>query len=92
MDVIDQYHANLRLADTACPTWFEYEGQSYWFANCETQTGAEFDGYLFSYVYEQEDIYGNGDIWDMDQLLGMRPSLILKTVGFTLVGPPHMVK
>ena len=70
VDVIDQYHANLRLADTACPTWFEYEGQSYWFANCETQTGAEFDGYLFSYVYEQEDIYGNGDIWDMDQLFG----------------------
>lgn len=70
VDIIDRYYANLTLADTTCPTWFEYEGQSYWFANCETQDGAEYDGYLFSYVYEQDDVYGNGDLWDMDQLYG----------------------
>ena len=62
--VLEAYAGAMEDADENCPIWYEYEGDSYWFANCESSAGAKFEGYAFAYEYEDTDISGDGQLWD----------------------------
>jgi hypothetical protein len=70
VDVVDEYLSQMEGADETCPTWFEFEGQSYWFADCTADSGTSYSGYAFSYAYEQTDLYGDGNLWDADSIYG----------------------
>jgi hypothetical protein len=70
VDVVDGYLEGMEAADGLCPTWFEFEGQSYWFADCTATTGTTYSGYAFSYTYEQTDVYNDGNLWDSDSVYG----------------------
>jgi len=68
--VLDAYEQVFAEADSACPSWYEFDGNTYWLATCTARTGARFDGYGFYYVYESEDVFGDGNLWDLVQLSG----------------------
>lgn len=53
-------------ADAGCPAWYEADGNTFWYAQCTADSGAAFDGYGFTYVYDGVDIYGDGSTWWLD--------------------------
>jgi len=64
------YDAAMAAAEPACPSWYDYEGNVYWYANCTTSAGTWFGGYGFLDTYVAEDIYGDGTIWDARTAFG----------------------
>jgi hypothetical protein len=67
---VDAYTAMMAEADAGCPAWYEADGNTFWYAQCTADGGAQFDGYGFSYRYEDTDLYGDGSLWTLDVLYG----------------------
>lgn len=68
--VFDGYDAAMGAAEAYCPSWYDYEGNVYWYADCTTSAGTWFGGYGFLDTYVAEDIYGDGTIWDARTAFG----------------------
>ena len=64
------YSEAMLQSEPHCPSFYEYDGNSYWFAACETEMGTAFDGYSFFNAYEQTDYFQNGTLFDIDVLNG----------------------
>lgn len=69
--VMDGYFAVIADADADCPEWFEQEGNVFWYDYCTSEQGTLFDGYGFSYAYDQVDLDGSGTLWSGDSLYGV---------------------
>lgn len=69
--VIDGYFSMLDDADDNCPTWYEQDGNVFWYDYCTSSTGALFDGYGFYYPYDNVDLDGTGTLWSGDYLYGV---------------------
>ncbi len=62
--VFQAYEASLEHSDDSCPDWYEQDGNVFWYSYCTSETGAYYDGYGFTYVYEDSDLFGDGGLWD----------------------------
>lgn len=69
--VLAAYEASLESADEGCPDWYEQDGNVFWYSYCTSDSGAYFDGYGFTYVYEDTELMGEGGgLWDGVALSG----------------------
>ena len=67
--VFAAYHAVMAEADEQCPSYYSYDGNSFWYDYCTSDSGAVFDGYGFYYLYED---YDDGDrVWNGEALNGL---------------------
>ncbi len=66
--VLAGYQAAMADADDTCPAYYEQDGNTFWYATCQAESGAEYDGYAFFTRYEQYDLFGDGTAWDADVL------------------------
>lgn len=69
--VLDAYNTALESSDEGCPAWYELDGNTFWYASCTASSGMSFDGYGFTYLYQQEDIFGDGALWDAELISGV---------------------
>ena len=67
---IDGYDRLMAGSDTYCPTYYEQDGNTFWYATCTADSGATYDGYSFSYIYEDTDLFGDGNDWDAEVISG----------------------
>lgn len=63
--VLERYFEAMHGADADCPSRYESDGSVFWYADCESAAGVRYQGYAFDYIYEDADIYGDGNRWDM---------------------------
>jgi hypothetical protein len=69
--VITAYDALMASTDGSCPAWYENEGNVFWYSRCTTSGGTFFDGYGFTYVFEDAEVFGpGGGYWDLTQVTG----------------------
>lgn len=68
--VFEAYQSSLEGADTTCPDWYEQDGNVFWYSQCTSDDGTRFDGYGFTYIYDQEDVFGDGNLWDAEVISG----------------------
>ena len=52
------YVTMMEGADETCPTWYSYEGSSYWVGSCTSDHGVTFDGYVFATDHVDEALLG----------------------------------
>jgi len=65
------YESLLDDGDARCPCWYEQDGNTFWYADCEADSGATFDGYGFYNLYEDDmTVFGDGRAWDLVQVSG----------------------
>lgn len=69
--VLEGYFAMIARSDEDCPSWYEKDGNVFWYDLCTAQDGTEFDGYGFYYPYDQVDLDGSGTLWSGDYLYGV---------------------
>lgn len=69
--VLAGYFASLEEADADCPSWYEQDGNVFWYDYCTSDSGAFFDGYGFYYPYLDADLDGSGVLWTGDYLYGV---------------------
>jgi hypothetical protein len=67
---VQGYEAVMQDADPSCPSWYEVDGNSFWYASCTARSGATYDGYGFYYLYQDVDLFGDGSVWDYISLSG----------------------
>ena len=69
--VLETYGALMDAADPACPLWYEQDGNVFWYAQCTADSGTLFDGYGFTNVYEDAELFGEGGgHWDATVVSG----------------------
>lgn len=68
--IFPAYEAVMATADEACPTYYAYGSNVYWYDYCWSEQGTLFNGYSFHLVYDQYD-GGDGLIYTGDQLYGI---------------------
>lgn len=69
--VLDAYTMLMEQADSDCPSWYENEGNVFWYSRCTTDAGTFYDGYGFVFVYEDAEVFGEGQgHWDLTQVSG----------------------
>ena len=68
--VLDTYQDILAQSDAGCPSYYEQDGNIFWYASCTAASGAAYSGYAFYNVYEGVDLFGDGNAWDADALFG----------------------
>ena len=65
------YEAVLEDGDVSCPSWYEQDGNIFWYASCEASSGASYDGYGFYNIYEDDTtVFGDGRAWDVVYVSG----------------------
>ena len=62
--VLRAYRDAMDDADPDCPSRYSSDGNQFWYANCTSDAGTGFSGYAFDYVYDDVDVYGDGNRWD----------------------------
>jgi hypothetical protein len=45
--VFSAYHSAISDMESGCPDYYESDGNVYWYDQCTTSTGTQFDGYGF---------------------------------------------
>jgi len=83
--IVQIYSDSLAGADDSCPGWYEFEGNTYWFGACTSELGTTYDGYGLYYDYVDEDLYGDGGVWNVDYLYGVA-NITTATTAFHLGG------
>lgn len=69
--VLDTYAELMGEADEVCPAWYEQDGNIFWYAQCTADSGAYFDGYGFTTLYEDAELFGEGGgLWDATVVSG----------------------
>lgn len=68
--VLVAYTTVMATADDTCPNYYENEGNIYWYDQCTTESGSEFSGYSFYYLYDNFDA-GDGNIYNGAQVYGV---------------------
>lgn len=69
--VLDTYSTLMDAADSTCPAWYEQDGNVFWYAQCTADSGAYFDGYGFTNVYADTELFGpGGGYWDATVVSG----------------------
>lgn len=68
--VLLAYTTVMATADDTCPNYYDYNGNIYWYDQCTTETGSEFSGYSFYYLYDNFDA-GDGNIYNGAQVSGV---------------------
>src|SRR4051794_13687760 len=56
--VFPAYYAVMAGAEEGCPSYYEQDGSEYWYDQCTSSSGTEFNGYGF---YQDYDGYDAGD-------------------------------
>ncbi len=80
------YEAAMADGDAGCPSWYEVDGNTFWYASCRASSGASYDGYGFYYLYDGEDILGDGRLWDLSYLSGAATMVDAEGQSFHLGG------
>ena len=88
--IFPAYHAAMAGSDDGCPNYYEYDGNAYWYDDCESDAGATFSGYAFDYVYADypyknvllngEALYGVGSVSTSEGSLSFGGSATFYTV------------
>lgn len=68
--VFPAYAVAMAAAETGCPSYYESEGNVYWYDQCTTSAGASFAGYSFYQLYDQYDA-GDGAVYDGEAVYGV---------------------
>lgn len=69
--VFAAYDGAMAHADEDCPAYYEQDGNVFWYSYCTSDSGAYYDGYGFTYVYEDTELFGEGaGVWDAVVLSG----------------------
>lgn len=69
--VLDTYATLMDEADASCPAWYEQDGNVFWYAQCTADSGTYFDGYGFTNVYDDAELFGEGGgYWDATVVSG----------------------
>lgn len=69
--VFAAYDGAMAHADETCPAYYEQDGNVFWYSFCTSESGASYDGYGFTYVYEDTELLGEGGgVWDAVVLSG----------------------
>lgn len=68
--VLARYRDAMSSADPGCPSRYESEGNAFWYADCTSESGTRYSGYAFDYNYEDTDVYGDGNLWDVQVFSG----------------------
>ena len=67
--VLQAYFESMETAEEGCPTWTSDGGVEYWLGGCTTSSGATFEGYGTSVLYDDTP---DGDIlWDGAAVFGV---------------------
>ncbi len=67
---IRAYEVAMTASDSYCPAYYEQDGSTFWYASCGSDAGGEYDGYAFYTLYEDSDVFGDGNLWDLTVLAG----------------------
>lgn len=68
--VFAPYAQVMTAADAACPSYYEADGNVYWYDVCTSDAGTSFNGYSFYYLYDQYD-GGDGILYDGQAISGV---------------------
>ncbi len=68
--VLVAYETVMASAQDGCPNYYAYDGNTYWYDQCTTDSGSTFNGYSFYYTYSDYDA-GDGNIYNGSQLYGV---------------------
>lgn len=70
--VLDTYFGLMDTADADCPVLSEQDGNVFWYGQCTAGSGAYFDGYAFTYIYDGVEMFGEGGgLWDAITVSGV---------------------
>jgi hypothetical protein len=69
---VERYEAVMGTAEEGCPDWYEVDGSTFWYADCDTSADppAHFEGYVFDTAYSCEDLFGDGGHWMAQSIAG----------------------
>lgn len=67
--VMSAYDGLMAQADSGCPAYYSYDGNSFWYDSCTSDEGATYDGYGFYYAYE--DYYDGTYTWNGATFTGL---------------------
>ncbi|MEL6346857.1 MAG: hypothetical protein AAFV53_27335 [Myxococcota bacterium] len=70
MPVLESYDHFMGAADDQCPLYYEQNGNAFWYSDCVSDEGMMYSGYAFYNLYEQENLFGDGNLWDAVSLSG----------------------
>ena len=68
--IIKSYLSSIEQSDGYCPTYYEQDGNTVWYADCMTESNHHFSGYSFYNQYEDFDWFGDGTLWQLQSLSG----------------------
>jgi hypothetical protein len=68
--IFPAYQAAMVGSESACPSYYEADGNVYWYDQCTAGTGASFSGYSFYQVYENAD-FGDGALYNGQAVSGV---------------------
>lgn len=64
------YDEAMAGAESGCPDYYDYEGNEYWYDQCESGDGTAFSGYTFYVVYDNYDP-GDGYLYNGTAINGV---------------------